>query len=128
MEAFAPLIQQQLSKPVFMPPNLERISINCIPHSELELPSLPTASEGFLFSHAAEYCLVQEQNFMKEVNRILELASDDPKVAISDPIECSFALPDRNGLETVMKRYSNTLNFTSCCGKKEEEVLKAEYE
>jgi integrator complex subunit 11 len=53
MEQFAPLVQQQLSKPVFMPANFERISIDCIPHSEIQLASLPTASEGFLFSHAA---------------------------------------------------------------------------
>lgn len=33
MEQFAPLVHQQLSKPVFMPPNLDKINIDCIPHS-----------------------------------------------------------------------------------------------
>lgn len=55
---------------------------------------------------------------MKEVNRILAMASGDPKIAISDPIECEFTLQQQNGLETLINKYSSTLNFSNCCGKK----------
>jgi hypothetical protein len=66
---------------------------------------------------------------MKEVNRILTLANGDSKIAIADPIECEFSLEEQNGLDSLMKKYSGTLNFNSCCGKKEEDSsIKAEEE
>jgi hypothetical protein len=55
---------------------------------------------------------------MKEVNRILAMASGDPKIAISDPIECEFTLKEQHGIENLMNKYSGTLNFSNCCGKK----------
>lgn len=41
-------------------------------------------------SRLAEYCLIQEQHLLQEVNKILTLAGDESHVVINDPIECEF--------------------------------------
>lgn len=46
------------------------------------------------------------------------MASGDPKIAISDPIECEFTLTQQNGLENLINKYSTALNFSNSCGKK----------
>lgn len=44
MEAFAPLVQEQLKKPVFMPPNHVKIDIPCTVKQEICLKKTPTIS------------------------------------------------------------------------------------
>lgn len=43
MESFAPLLEQQLNKPVYMPANHEHLTIPCIPHTPIPLSDLPSA-------------------------------------------------------------------------------------
>jgi len=48
MESFAPLVQEQLHKPVFMPPNHQQLLIPVTARSQIPLKSIPLFDNGYL--------------------------------------------------------------------------------